>query len=294
MNKLELQSDSLPGLYQAADRASIEHQSSYFFWLRTYLLLLVAAAFVSFQWGDEVIGAVSSAVLFLLTLGILVYLNYGHPAENWYHGRAVAESVKTRAWRWCMRAEPYDSEGSHEIVSKEFVNDLRSILTQNRSLAKVISGGSDVQDPISETMIKIRGLSFEDRFEIYKSQRIDDQRVWYSKKSQFNKRRSSQLFAIAIGLHLLAIILLVVRATDVTLNLPIEVVATAAGSCITWLQAKRHSELSASYGLAAHEIGLIKGEALSIKNESQLSDFVINSEAAFSREHTQWVARKTE
>jgi hypothetical protein len=57
---------------------------------------------------------------------------------------------------------------------------------------------------------------------------------------------------------------------------------------------KKHNELKSSYTLAAHEIVLIKSEYASINTDNQLSDFVVNSEAAFSREHTQWTARKND
>ena len=63
-------------------------------------------------------------------------------------------------------------------------------------------------------------------------------------------------------------------------------------SVLGWIQMKRHSELTASYNLAAHEIGIIKGNAESVKTEADFSDFVNEAELAFSREHTQWVARK--
>lgn len=69
--------------------------------------------------------------------------------------------------------------------------------------------------------------------------------------------------------------------------------ATAASAVLTWVQAKKYNELNSSYALAAHEIVLIKGEAVSVQDESHLSEFVVNSESAFSREHTQWVARKS-
>ncbi|MGY8905810.1 MAG: SLATT domain-containing protein [Pseudomonadales bacterium] len=69
-------------------------------------------------------------------------------------------------------------------------------------------------------------------------------------------------------------------------------VATGASAVLTWLQAKKHNELNSSHSLAAHEIVLIKSEAESVESEKSLSDFVVNSESAFSREHTQWSARK--
>ena len=88
--------------------------------------------------------------------------------------------------------------------------------------------------------------------------------------------------------------MLLYRIQVPTITLPIEVIATSASAALTWLQAKKHNELNSSYALAALEIVLIKGEALSVSSEKELSEFVLDSENAFSREHTQWVARKAD
>ncbi|MDG1083326.1 MAG: SLATT domain-containing protein [Planktotalea sp.] len=63
-------------------------------------------------------------------------------------------------------------------------------------------------------------------------------------------------------------------------------------SALGWLQMKRHSELMASYNLTAHEIGIIKGNSEAAKTEEEFSNFINEAELAFSREHTQWVARR--
>lgn len=291
---LELNQNTLPGLYKSADKASLSAQSSYFWGLRSYLILLVIAAFVSFMWSKDIYGAFASAALFLITLGILIFLRAKRPDDLWYNGRAVAESVKTRSWRWTMRAEPYEDTDNIEIVSKRFINDLKAILTQNRSLSEVLHSNVGIQDPISETMKQIRNLPVAERKEIYKEQRIKNQANWYSLKSLFNKRRAKQWFLVSVIFHSTAVAMLLYRIKDPLCNLPVEVIATAAGAVLTWLQSKKHNELNSSYALTAHEITLIKGEALSIKTEKALSEFVLNSEAAFSREHTQWAARKVE
>jgi len=291
---LKLNRDTLPGIYQSADKASRSAQSSYFFGLRSYLVLLVVAAFVAFMWTKDSYGAIASAALFLITLGILIALRVKRPDDLWYNGRAVAESVKTRAWRWVMRAEPYEDTDNIEIVSKQFINDLKAILTQNQSLSEVLNCNAGIQDPISETMKKIRALPVVERLEIYKEQRIKDQANFYSTKSLFNKRRAKQWFWVSVSLHSAAVAMLLYRIKDPISNFPVEVIATAAGAVLTWLQAKKHNELTSSYALTAHEIVLIKGEALSVKNEKDLSEFVLDSETAFSREHTQWAARKVE
>ena len=74
--------------------------------------------------------------------------------------------------------------------------------------------------------------------------------------------------------------------------MPIEVFAVIAVSSLTWIQLKRYQGLSSSYALAAHEIGTIKSISEEIETENDLSNFVINAENAFSREHTQWIAKR--
>jgi len=287
-----IQECDYPALYKAADAASLEAQSAYFNALRIYLFLLIVAAAVAFAFGNLANGALASAALFLLTLGILVWLKVKKPEDIWYNGRAVAESVKTRTWRWIMKAEPYDKDCSEEQAQKEFLSDLKAILSQNRSLSEAIEWTPDLGEAISNNMVAVRSLSWQQRLGIYKTDRIDNQSVWYSKKSQFNRRRSKQWFITSVILHSLAVLMLLYRIKEPTSNLPVEVLAAAASAVLTWVQAKKHNELHSSYALAAHEIVLIKGESVSISSEPELSEFVVDSEAAFSREHTQWVARK--
>lgn len=289
---MTIKEEDFPALYKSADSASLKAQSAYFNALKCYLILLIIAALVSFSYPADVYAAIASASLFLITLGILIWLKVQKPEDTWYNGRAVAESVKTRTWRWMMKAEPYESDGPNEQVQKEFLNDLKAILNQNRSLSHELEWTPDLGEAISGAMIDIRSLPWEKRLEVYVSERIDNQSHWYSKKSQLNKRLSKQWFVVSIVLHSLAILLLLYRINEPSASLPIEVVATAASAVLTWVQAKKHNELNSSYALAAHEIVLIKGESVSVTEENHLSEFIINSESAFSREHTQWVARK--
>lgn len=293
MSHTEINSDVLPGLYQSADQASLKAQKNYFMGLGLYLTLLICAAFISYLRPNDIAGALISAGLFLVTLGILIFIRVTRPDDTWYNGRAVAESVKTRSWRWIMRAEPYDSDNI-EIVSKQFINDLKAILTQNKSLSHSLQSSAALNDPISKQMMDIRALPISERLSVYVDQRIKSQATWYWLKSGFNKRRAQQWFWVSVVLHISAIAMLLFKIKEPILSLPIEVVATAAGAALTWLQAKKHNELNSAYALTAHEIVLIKGESTSVYSEEQLSEYVVNSEAAFSREHTQWTARKAD
>ena len=294
MNTPNLENESLPGLYQAADQASIKAQANYFLSLEIYLVLLVSAAIVSFLWPQNVYGAAASAALFLITLMILVSLRVNRPDGLWYNGRAVAESVKTRAWRWAMRAEPYEDANNVDIVIGKFLADLKEILDQNRSLSRILSPNAGIQEPISEAMTQVRKLPVSERLAIYQRHRVKDQADWYARKAQFNQACATTWFWISVLLHSAAIVLLLYRMLNPAANPPIETIATAAGAALTWLQAKKFNELSSSYSLAALEIGVIQGRSRSVRTEQDLSHFVLSSESAFSREHTQWAARKAE
>ena len=287
-----MEENDFPALYNAADTASLAAQNNYFTALKLYLYLLVTAAIVAFGWAQNVYGAIISASLFLVTLGILFFLKVQKPEDVWYNGRAVAESVKTRTWRWIMKAEPYNEEVSEDQAQRELLSDLKAILDQNRSLSGSLEWTPELGEAISPKMVTIRSLPWQERLSIYKCDRIDNQSKWYSIKSQFNKRRAKQWFIASVVLHSIAVLMLLYRIKEPVSLLPIEVVAAAASAVLTWVQAKKHNELNSSYSLAAHEIVLIKGEAVSVQDEPHLSAFIINSESAFSREHTQWTARK--
>lgn len=291
MKPLILNKKTLPGLYRAASQASQKSQSIYFWCLGSYLILLVLAALVSFLWPASVLGAIGSALLFLITLTILVGLRIKRPDDIWYNGRAVAESVKTRAWRWVMRADPYAATNVEAAYAK-FTNDLREILSQNQNLSLYLDAQPSVRSPISAVMEAIRALPVEQRIELYRTQRIQDQANWYAKKAQNNRSQAKLWFWVSVALHSLAILLLLYRVVAPTQSLPIEVISTAAGAALTWLQSKKFNELGSSYTLTAHEIELMMGDAALTKDEQALSRLVLNSETAFSREHTQWVARK--
>ena len=63
-------------------------------------------------------------------------------------------------------------------------------------------------------------------------------------------------------------------------------------SIIGWIQIKIFNEIASSYVLAAHEIGIIKTSINQVSTETNFSEFVNEAERAFSREHTQWTARR--
>jgi hypothetical protein len=71
---------------------------------------------------------------------------------------------------------------------------------------------------------------------------------------------------------------------------PTDIFVAAAASVLGWVQTKRFQELAGSYTLTAHEIMLMV--VPNDNRDDSFSAFVGDAENAFSREHTQWQARR--
>jgi len=282
-----------PGLYQTADKASVESQNNYMLGIGLYLSLLIAASVCSLFLGDSTSLAIIAALIFVATLFISILLLIKRYDKAWYNGRAVAESVKTITWRYMMHAEPYQNPNDSE-ARVVFVNDLRQILEQNREFDQIFTGDTATTEAISKKMIEIRALELADRQKVYINDRIDDQRAWYYRKARFNKKKGFLWFVLMCVVQAGALILVLVRIAKPTWNiyLPIDLCIVCACVALTWTQTKRFQDLSTAYSLATHEISLIREACNAAPNEKELSNFINDAENAFSREHTQWQARR--
>jgi len=279
-----------PALYRSADELSLNAQAHFFTALRTHLITLVAAAILSVANVPHWSVAVLQLLALLGALGCSIYLFSLRPDRQWYAGRAVAESIKTITWRYVSRAEPFDCDDA--MARNEFNLKLKAIVDQNREVCQALTEHLDGTQ-ITAAMDQMRAESLVDRREAYAKGRIENQLGWYAKKAAFNRRRSRVFFWALIGTNSFAVILAALRiAFPSHPYWPTDVLVAAAASLLSWMQAKRFSELAGSYALAAHEIGLIREQSQIPNTERAFSLFVSDAENAFSREHTQWVARK--
>lgn len=282
--------EDFPSLYKSADTYSSKSQVNFFLAIKCHLILLILAAILSVVNIQHWLAAIFQVFALLGALACSVYLFAIRPERYWYAGRAVAESIKTIAWRYACRAEPFQDEDA--LARSKFQLKLKAIIEQNKLFAgELVNSLEGVQ--ISNEMNRIRNLSLVDRRALYAKGRIKNQFEWYAKKSSLNKKAANKFFAVLILINVFAIAcsILKIRFIDTPLW-PTDIFVAAAACLLSWIQAKRFSELSTSYALAAHEIGLIRENSLLPENDEEFSLFVGDAENAFSREHTQWVARK--
>jgi SMODS and SLOG-associating 2TM effector domain 3/SMODS and SLOG-associating 2TM effector domain 1 len=197
-------------MYLAADGASRRSQNLHFasFALEFVTLILVAVVNTRFhehEWRPALL------VLALIAFAaVAVGRRLKEWERKWYQSRALAESVKTTAWRYAMKAEPFDKSVSDQEAGKRFREYLAGILRANRQLGTVISSNDVADDQITEDMRAIRRLNVNERIALYTSSRVDNQQDWYSKKSKRNSKIRNA-WSLGISVIFFALILSVFR-----------------------------------------------------------------------------------
>ena len=188
-----------------------------------------------------------------------------------------------------MRAEPF--EGGSE-ARQHFVAALRKIFSSNQQVsAQAVTMQEGHQ--ITEKMLSNRLLSLSERKALYVQERVDEQQQWYIKKARQNAHASKFWFLGLVVVNVLAICFALIRIIFPNVDhWPTDFFVVASSSIMAWLQTKRFQELAGSYTLTVHEIGLLRADMPEGEDEREFSVFVADSENAFSREHTQWVARR--
>ena len=280
-----------PHLYEITNERSAKNQKYFLNGIRAeYALLIFIAVNSSLSYMEKYS---VNLVLFVLLIMLLLVRNIINFEQKWYKYRAVTESIKTTTWKFAMKAEPFN--GSEEINdAKQYIGYIRNIIKDSKYAIKTETLKNLEGDTFSICLKSIREMNYEQRRDLYVEQRIEEQRTWYAKKSVFNKRLG-RAWAVAILIfYILSLTMTALLAEDLVqaASLPTELITTIISALIGWVQIKRYNELSASYALTAHEIGLVKEQSYYISGEKDFLDFIRDAETAFSREHTQWQARR--
>lgn len=279
-----------PALYQSASDLSQGAQITFYRAFLFHMGFLAIASAMSVINSSCAEMAILQALVLIGALGCAIFLYFVRPDSHWYSGRAVAESIKTITWRYISKAEPFNN--ADEIDKHDFGLRLKAIIDQNRDIAGLLTTHLEGLQ-ISPEMERLRQGSASDRLSYYTMHRIVDQQTWYAKKSITNKKMVNRFFIALILTIAVSIFLSIAKVQYPTAPYwPTDFFVTVAAGLLSWIQAKRFQELSASYALAAHEISLIRQKTGVNMDDTELSNFIADAENAFSREHTQWIARK--
>lgn len=280
-----------PHLYDITNKRSALNQNYFMRGLMAEYAMLIALTINTLLSYDE--KYLVNFIMFLSLIILLSVRNYINFEQRWYKYRAVTESIKTTTWKFAMKVEPFNSTDESDDI-KVYTSYLRDIVKDSKYAIETEALINIDGNSYSVCLKAIREMDFKQRRDLYTEQRIVEQREWYAKKAVHNRKKGRAWAAIILFLYILSLTMTGYLATDPSQasSLPIELVTTIVSSMIGWVQIKKYNELSASYTLTAHEIGLIKEQSAYVTSEKDFVDFVRDAETAFSREHTQWRARR--
>lgn len=281
-----------PALYQSADVASLRAQKVHFGFLKANgVALLAASGAAMLVWISSIYGWIAAIFFVTSTILSIIMLVKRFDVE-WYKARALAESVKTTTWRYMMGADPFQLGLASQEVNRLFLDRLAKIIKDNKQVTgRLIERTSG--DQITDKMRNIRRSSLVERKLFYLENRIKEQRRWYGDNAKSNGHWSTVFFVFLIAFQILAVATSIASTLFIQWKIwPTYLLALVASLILGWIQSKRFSELSASYALAAHEIGFLEITSDSATTDEEFSVFILDAEGAFSREHTQWVAQR--
>ncbi len=289
--------DSYSSLYRSADAVSLKAQGTHLLFRRVYLgsLVLGSATSTFTAIGSETVNTCLYTVLaIVLVVGFLILwiMRARQDDKIWFDGRAVAESVKTSAWRFMMKIPPFHEDSSAEAL---FLADLKEIREARPHLGKYLATAMNATGSaaVTDFMREKRSSSLEERRGFYASARIREQKTWYANKARLNVDSGAKWFCAIAILQVVIVILAIVQAVSGGLEInPIPIVTTFAAAIAAWSQMKRHDELAQSYALAAQELEEIETLASNQASENAFSQLVEQAENSISREHTMWCARR--
>lgn len=234
---------------------------------------------------------VVAVAMFALGLATSVAMQVRRPERAWFDGRALAESIKTMAWRYIMGVSPYEGDDL-AAADDRFHTRFKALIGEYQQLGGALAKGAGPD--ITAEMRTLRQLSLAERRDIYSKQRLGDQVTWYREQARSDESRATVWLWLITLLQLGGLVLASIQlARPTTEANPLPLLAAVIAAAFAWLQLKRHQELAKAYGVAALELGTLLGRINECDSRERLAAFVEEAEEAMSREHTLWRARRT-
>lgn len=283
-------------MYKTADDTSVSKQKSYFRSVKVELYLLVAVAIVSaLPWSTWLgaagrkYGAAIALVLLGGAIGCRIVRGAYKLEENWFKARALAESVKVEAWRYMMKAEPYQEDSADAA----YVVRVKQIVASDEAVFGVLAEKpSPGLSQITPYMRKMRASTIKQRHSAYTAKRLANQQEWYQRRGKDHAKADKKWSACGYLLEALAL-LFAIAAVVFALDLGLMgVVTTIAAAFAAWFQSKDFRRLAATYGVVAQDLTLIATQDPKSVSEASLSRLVDEIERTLSREHTFWIDRR--
>jgi hypothetical protein len=282
----------LPGLFEAADTASVHGQRQYAKTVQYSLVFAVVAAITGvFPWkvgaAQIDLAAIGTAIALVAILLLELNVKSVRPEDSWYDGRA--ESTKSLAWRYAVCAVPFQRTGNENDVKRRFIREVSRLLDE----APNTSITPSERPVVTERMDSLRTADLATRKGAYLRSRIADQQRWYSGKARRNERLAGQWRTALVVIEMIGIGAALAKALGyVQLDLA-GVVAAIIAAGTAWMNLRQFTTLARAYTFAANELAIARSRLELVDDEASWAAEVADSEEAVSREHMMWRASRS-
>jgi hypothetical protein len=287
--KDSLKSAVYPALRDAADKASAAAQNRFMLLNKVQLSLLCLVAFLSglsFQDAHrQRLSNWSICVAMLIALATTYALRVGRFDDRWFRCRAYAENFKSLVWQYIMSGMTGDPDKVYLLALdhlRERLPDLEAEFTEYGSKGSLFT----------DWMKDVHALPLNEKVELYKALRLDDQITWYSAKSSENNSLETSWFWSIFCTEFAAIIFAGLQAGEGLRFNPVSGIAALGTVMIAWAQTKRFSDLATSYAIASGDLQRISEATLETTSQTDVAVLVDAVEQAVSREHSMWLVRR--
>jgi hypothetical protein len=285
-----LTDSDLPGFWRSANAASLRGQA----WVLRYqrgrlggALLAALSGALTWKAGAVDLAAALIAAGFFIAFVCEIASWVHRPENDWYLGRALAESVKTLAWRYAVAADPFgphlNENQAHDVMRER----LSEILDETKERIVVETPAPEFTPKMEELRVK----SFAERRDAYIQGRTEDQRKWYAEKAAHNRQRALLWRIALITAETIALVLATLRiTTGWSINFA-GLLGAFIGAGAAWMALKQYTTLASAYSTASNELAIQTGK-LRERSESEWPLVAADAEEAISREHTLWMASR--
>jgi len=242
------------------------------------------------------VAAISTAATFFAALVVKLINRAGHYDDDWYVGRAVAESVRGEAFRYMMRVAPYQTDDA----DRAFGLAIGQFLKRAEGIRQGVDRLPARPSLITPSMRAVHDLDLTGRREAYLNARIGEQIDWYSKSSAKHRRSERRWFALTVFFQLAAAVFAFLAVhlavDDEAVGSFFLRIMSLCGALVlaftAWTQLNRDEELSKAYAISLQELVLVSDAVERADSDDKLNAAVNDAEAVLARENKSWAAKR--
>ena len=287
----------LPEPFWTADEASLAGQGQALRWYVGQITMLLIAALVgvfNIRAKGLNLAPALSVVAFAGAWYFWDRLRSENPQARWYEGRAAAESVKTLAWKYVVRARPFAGAAQSADADRAYELQMDEVFQAFRD-SPVIP--PDSMPAITDEMRRLRAAPLNVRRDLYLTERVRAQRTWYLSRADLCDNETAKWQLVSIAAIIVGGGFAVLQIFNVVPWHVLGTFTTVAASVTAWTQLKQFGPLASAYRLAGTELDLIEVQLSRLDPalpdaEESWSRLSRDAEDAVSREHTIWRARR--